>query len=103
MKWVDHITGETEDIRITQLGDKLLGVLPSLRFSVPSADSPGSTATPAFRAGAMKKPLENLKPHGSANKNKRDKEENLIEVFDSIERCLGLWKFRLGQCHDHSP
>ena len=26
MKWVDHITGETEDIRITQLGDKLFGV-----------------------------------------------------------------------------
>ena len=51
----------------------------------------------------MKEPLEDLKPHGSANEKKRDKKEELIEIFDSVERCLGLWNFRLGQCHRHSP
>ena len=50
MKGVDHITGETEDISITQLGHKLFGI-GHLRALLCCLLTLQETATPAFLAG----------------------------------------------------
>ena len=51
MKGVDHITGETEDIGITQLGHKLFGIGHlRTRFGA-VCSSGGKYRNPAFLAG----------------------------------------------------